>query len=399
MNIPLSAPDIREEDIAAVAGVLRTPRLSLGPKLEEFERAIAGYVGAGHAVGVSSGTAGLHLLVRALGIGPGDEVIVPSFAFIAVANVLLYERAIPVLIDIESATLNLDPSRIEAAISPRTKAILVVHTFGCPAELPEILEIARRHHLCVIEDCCEALGAEYDGRKVGARADAGVFAFYPNKQITTGEGGMVVTDNPRLASVVRALRNHGRVDSDDWFEHSELGYNYRISEMNCALGISQLKRIETILARREEIAGKYTERLHGNEALRLPALAVPRRKISWFVYVVRLSGSLSQIHRDWIVKEMNRRGIGCGRYFAPIHLQPAYQSASELRNGLGVTEFEASRTLALPFFNRLRDGQIDEVCGNLCELIQRACSLDSSGGRVSDGARSPFVPDRRNSLA
>jgi perosamine synthetase len=370
MNIPLSAPDIREEDIAAVAGVLRTPRLSLGPKLEEFERAIAGYVGAGHAVGVSSGTAGLHLSVRALGIGPGDEVIVPSFAFIAVANVLRYEGAIPVFADIEPATLNLDPGRIEAAVTPRTKAILVVHTFGCPAELSEILEIARRHHLCVIEDCCEALGAEYDGRKVGARADVGVFGFYPNKQITTGEGGMVVTGDPRLASVVRALRNHGRADSDDWFQHSELGYNYRISEMNCALGISQLKRIEAILARREEIAGKYTEKLRGNETLRLPTLAVPRRKISWFVYVVRLSGSLSQIHRDWIVKEMNRRGIGCGRYFAPIHLQPAYQSAPALQSGLGVTEYEASRALALPFFNRLRDEQIDEVCGNLCELIQ-----------------------------
>ena len=370
MNIPLSAPDIREEDIAAVASVLRTPRLSLGPKLEEFERAMAGYVGAGHAVGVSSGTAGLHLSVRALGIGPGDEVIVPSFAFIAVANVLRYEGAIPVFADIEPATLNLDPGRIEAAVTPRTKAILVVHTFGCPAELPEILEIARRHHLCVIEDCCEALGAEYDGRKVGARADVGVFGFYPNKQITTGEGGMVVTGDPRLASVVRALRNHGRADSDDWFQHSELGYNYRISEMNCALGISQLKRIEAILARREEIAGKYTEKLRGNETLRLPTLAVPRRKISWFVYVVRLSGSLSQIHRDWIVKEMNRRGIGCGRYFAPIHLQPAYQSAPALQSGLGVTEYEASRALALPFFNRLRDEQIDEVCGNLCELIQ-----------------------------
>jgi perosamine synthetase len=399
MNIPLSAPDIREEDIAAVASVLRTPRLSLGPKLEEFERAMAGYVGAGHAVGVSSGTAGLHLSVRALGISPGDEVIVPSFAFIAVANVLRYEGAIPVFADIEPATLNLDPSRIEAAITPRTKAILVVHTFGCPAELPEILEIARRHHLCVIEDCCEALGAEYDGRKVGAHADAGVFAFYPNKQITTGEGGMVVTDNPRLASVVRALRNHGRADSDDWFQHSELGYNYRISEMNCALGISQLKRIEAMLARREEIAGKYAERLRGSETLRLPALAVPRRKISWFVYVVRLAGSLSQNHRDWIMKEMNRRGIGCGRYFAPIHLQPAYSSTPAPRNGLGVTEYEASRALALPFFNRLRDEQIDEVCGNLCELIQRAASLDSSEARVSGGAHLSFAPDRRNTLA
>lgn len=374
MRIPLSAPDVLQEDIDAVAAVLRTPRLSLGPQLEEFECAIARYTGAAHAVGVSSGTAGLHLCIRALGIGEGDEVIVPSFAFIAVANVPRYEKALPVFVDIEPETLNLDPSRIEAAITSRTKAILVVHTFGCPAELPAILEIARQHHLCVIEDACEAIGAEYGGRKVGAWGDAGVFAFYPNKQITTGEGGMLITENPRIASLVRALRNQGRADSSDWFQHSELGYNYRLPEMSCALGISQLKRIDTTLSRREEIAGKYHERLRGIENLRLPALEVPRRKLSWFVYVVRLSGSFSQAHRDWIMHELHRRGIGCARYFAPIHLQPAYRSACQPRSDLRVTEFEASRCLALPFFNRLQDAQIDEVCGNLGELLQAASS-------------------------
>jgi perosamine synthetase len=375
MNIPLSAPDVQEEEIEAVARVLRTPYLSMGPKLEEFEHAIAGYVGAKNAIGVSSGTAGLHLCVRALGIGAGDEVIVPSFAFIAVANVVRYENAIPVFVDIEPDTLNLDPSRIESAITPRTKAILVVHTFGCPAELSKIVDIARRHHLYVIEDACEAIGAEYENRKVGGYGDAGVFAFYPNKQITTGEGGVVVTANPRTASLVRALRNQGRVNSEDWLQHSELGYNYRLSEMNCALGISQLKRIEAILSRREEIARKYADKLTGNDNLRLPALVVPRRRISWFVYIVRLSGSWSQVHRDWIVKEMNRRGIVCGRYFAPIHLQPAYQFASVRRTDLGVTEYQASRSLALPFFNRLQDEQIEEVCENLCELIHLAESV------------------------
>jgi len=375
MKIPLSAPDVQEEEIEAVADVLRTPHLSMGPKLEEFEHAIAGYVGAENAIGVSSGTAGLHLCVRALGIGAGDEVIVPSFAFIAVANVVRYENAIPVFVDIEPDTLNLDPSRIETAITPRTKAVVVVHTFGCPAELSKIVDIARRHHLYVIEDACEAIGAEYENRKVGAHADAGVFAFYPNKQITTGEGGVVVTANPRTASLVRALRNQGRANPEDWLQHSELGYNYRLSEMNCALGISQLKRIEVILSRREEIARKYTDKLTGNDNLRLPALVVPRRRISWFVYVVRLSGSWSQVHRDWIVKEMNRRGIVCGRYFAPIHLQPAYQFASVRRTDLGVTEYQASRSLALPFFNRLQDEQIEEVCENLCELIDLAGSL------------------------
>lgn len=389
MRIPLSAPDISQEDIDAVAAVLRTPRLSLGPKLEEFEGAIARYIGAAHAIGVSSGTAGLHLCIRALNIGEGDEVIVPSFAFIAVANAVRYEKAIPVFVDIERETLNLDPSRIQPAITSRTKAILVVHTFGCPADLAAILEIAGRHHLCVIEDACEAIGAEFDGRKVGGWGDAGVFAFYPNKQITTGEGGMVVTENPRIGSMVRALRNQGRTDSDEWFQHSEIGYNYRLAEMNCALGISQMKRIAAILGRREEIAGKYNAKLRGIENLRLPALEVPRRKLSWFVYVVRLSGSMTQIHRDWIMNEMHRRGIGCGRYFAPIHRQPAYRSACGPTADLRVTEFEASRCLALPFFNRLQDEQIDEVCANLSELLQAAGSRAMEESSTNSAAGLP----------
>jgi perosamine synthetase len=382
VRIPLSAPDIQEEDIEAVASVLRTSRLSMGPKLEEFENAVARYVGAQHAVGVSSGTSGLHLCVRSLGIGEGDEVIVPSFAFIAVANVLRYERAIPVFVDIEPETLNLDPCRIEAAITPRTKAILVVHTFGCPANLSEILAIARRHYLFVIEDACEAIGAEYDGRKVGVFGDAGVFAFYPNKQITTGEGGMIVTENRDIAVAMRALRNQGRTDSDNWFQHSEIGYNYRLPEVNCALGIGQLNRIDAILSRREAIATKYDERLKGNEDLVLPPLFVPRRKISWFVYVVRLSGDFSQLHRDWIVQEMDRRGIGCGRYFAPIHLQPAYRDLSTPRTDLSVTEYQASRSIALPFFNRLQEGQIDDVCQNLCELTHHAREMTPAGEPV-----------------
>jgi perosamine synthetase len=387
MTIPLSAPDIREEEIEAVARVLRSSRLSIGPRLEEFEQAIARYVGAQHAIGVSSGTSGLHLSVRALGIGAGDEVIVPSFAFVAAANVLRYEQAIPVFVDIEPESLNLDPCRIEAAITSRTKAILVVHTFGCPANLAEILAIARRHHLHVIEDACEAIGAEYDGRKVGAFGDAGVFAFYPNKQITTGEGGMIVTDNPDIDSAARALRNQGRNETDSWFQHSEVGYNYRLPEMSCALGIGQLKRIDAILSRREEIATRYDEKLRGNENLKLPPPAVPRRKISWFVYVVRLSGYFSQIHRDWIVKEMDRRGISCGRYFAPIHLQPTYRDAHVARADLEVTEHQAARTIALPFFNRLQEGQIDEVCKNLCELMDQARGLMSVSEPVFRSSR------------
>jgi perosamine synthetase len=375
MKIPLAAPDITEQDIAAVTAVLRSSRLSRGRKLEEFEQALVGYVGSAHAVAVSSGTSALHLCIRALGIGEGDEVIVPSFAFIAVANAVRYERAIPVFVDVDPLTLNLDPALIEAAITSRTRAILAVHTFGCPAELSEIIRIARRHQLLVIEDACEAIGAEYDGKKVGSQGDIGVFAFYPNKQITTGEGGAIVTGNPEVAALARKLRNQGRSESDDWFEHTELGYNYRLSEINCALGVEQLKRIEAILERRATIAAQYQRRLGNNPALKLPPLSLPRRRISWFVYVVRLDANFSQFQRDWITKEMIARGIGCGRYFAPIHLQPIYKDASFHRMALPITESHAARSLALPFFNRIQPEQVEEVCGTLEELICRAAKL------------------------
>jgi perosamine synthetase len=374
MRIPLSAPDLGEAEIAAAAGVLHTPRLSLGPKLAEFERAVAVYVGTAHAVGVSSGTAGLHLCLRALGISEGDEVILPSFAFIAVANAVRYERGVPVFVDVDAESLNLDPGKIEAAITPKTRAILVVHTFGCPAELPEITRIARKHSLFLIEDACEAIGAEYDGRKAGSFGDAGVFGFYPNKQITTGEGGAMVTQNPVLATLARSLRNQGRGEPDDWAEHTHLGYNYRLAEMNCALGIEQLKRIEPILVRREAIARGYEERLGENPALILPPLHLPRRRISWFVYVVRLAASFTQEQRDWVREQMMAQGIGCARYFAPIHLQPIYESASGPRHDLSVTEWNAARTLALPFFNRITEEQMDEVCEALCGLLRDATS-------------------------
>jgi len=375
MRIPLSAPDIDEADIEAVTHVMRTSSLSLGPRLDEFEGAVADYVGASYAVAVNSGTSGLHLCIRALGIGEGDEVIVPSFAFIAVANAIRYERAKPVFVDVDPEMLNLDPNRIEAAITPRTRAILVVHTFGCPAELSEIGRIARRHGLFLIEDGCEAIGAEYGGRKVGVQGEVGVFGFYPNKQITTGEGGVVVTQNPRIAKSARSLRNQGRGDPDEWLQHTELGYNYRISEMNCALGIQQLKRIETILHRRESIAQEYDSRLNAHSELKLPLLIAPRRRLSWFVYVVRLGAVFTQSQRDWIAREMAMRGIGCGRYFAPIHLQPIYRSDSDRRVDLQVTESNAARSLALPFFNRIEAKQIDEVCESLVELMHRARRL------------------------
>ena len=368
MRIPLSAPDITESEIEAVSAVLRSSRLSLGPKLEEFEQAMARYIGTSHAIAVNSGTSGLHLCVRALGVSESDEVIVPSFAFIAVANAVRYERAMPVFVDIDPETLNLDPSKIDEAITPRTRAIVVVHTFGCPAALAEILEIARRHRLFVIEDACEAIGAEYDDRKVGSFGDAGVFGFYPNKQITTGEGGMIVTNNPKIAVLASKLRNQGRSESGEWLQHEELGYNYRISEMNCALGTEQLKRIGAILERREAIAREYHRRLQDHPYLELPAIQLSRRRMSWFVYVVRLRERFTAFHRDELVRELADRGIGCGRYFAPIHLQPAYQALPKRKMNLPVTESQAARTLALPFFNRITEAQIAEVCSTLAEL-------------------------------
>ncbi len=364
MKIPLSAPDITEAEIEAVVAVLRTPRLSLGPVTEQFESAAAGYVSLPHAVAVSSGTAGLHLCIRALGIGEGDEVIVPSFTFIAAANAIRYERATPVFVDIDACTLNIDPQRIEEAITPRTRAILAVHTFGVPAEMPAILEIAERHGLLVIEDACEAIGAEYLGRRVGSMGNAGVFAFYPNKQITTGEGGVVVTRDEALARRIRALRNQGRYESDDWFQHTELGYNYRISEINCALGLAQMARLEEILQKRAEVASAYQRRLSRYQELVLPALAFPAGRISWFVYVVRLHAGT----RDAIMRSLAAAGIASGRYFAPIHLQPSY-AAWRHSADLAVTEAEASRTLALPFFNNIGADAIDQVCDTLGRLL------------------------------
>jgi perosamine synthetase len=366
MRIPLSGPDITELEIEAVVRVLRTSRLSLGPITEQFEAAVASFVSLPHAVAVSSGTAGLHLCVRALDIGESDEVIVPSFTFIAAANVIRYERAVPVFVDIDPETLNIDPGRIESAITPRTRAILVPHTFGRPAHMDSILKISERHGLVVIEDACEAIGAEYRGRKAGAMGHVGVFAFYPNKQITTGEGGVVVTADPMLAKRIRALRNQGRYESDDWFQHTELGYNYRISEINCALGLAQMTRLQEILNKREAVASAYDQRLHSYQDLILPALQSPTGRISWFVYVVRVR---SAQNRDALVEGLASVGIASGRYFAPIHLQPSY-TAWRTSSDLAVTEAEASRTLALPFFNRIEASAIDEVCHTLGRLLQ-----------------------------
>ncbi len=368
MRIPLSRPDVIECDIDAVVRVLRTPDLSLGPKLGEFEEKFAAYIGTPHAVAVSSGTAALHLALQALGIGEGDEVILPSFAFVAVANAVLHAGATPVFADIDAVTLNLTADSIARAITARTRAIVLVHTFGCPADVDAILALAREHNLRVIEDACEAVGAEYHGRKVGALGDAGVFSFYPNKAITTGEGGMLVTGDPELARTVRALRNQGRRDGDGWLEHSLVGYNYRLPDINCALGIAQLERIESILARREAVAKRYAAALTGCRDIVLPQMSVPEGRISWFVFVVRLPIGV----RERVLRVLTEHGIGCRAYFPPIHLQPLFTEYRRAGQDLSVTEDAARRTLALPFFNQLAPEEVDEVCSALQIALREA---------------------------
>jgi perosamine synthetase len=373
MRIPLSSPDVTEAEIDAVAGVLRSSRLSLGPKLAEFEQVVAQYVGSRHAVAVNSGTSGLHLCIRCLGIGQGDEVIVPSFTFIAAANVIRQEEATPVFVDIDPDTLNLDPRRVEAAITPRTRALLVVHTFGRPACMEELLFIAQRHGLRVIEDACEAIGTELNGQKAGAFGDAGVFAFYPNKQITTGEGGMIVTGDAQLAAMARSLRNQGRGQTGEWLEHDHVGFNYRISEINCALGIEQMRRLESILAARAKVAGWYDEFLEGAPEITLPQLHVPNARISWFVYVVRLSARFRRADREAVIDFLRKQGIACGRYFAPIHLQPAYRDLPRPIDPLCATEEAGDRCIALPFFNKISRAQVQEVCESLQAAIRSLC--------------------------
>jgi perosamine synthetase len=363
MRIPLSGPDITEADVQAVVSVLRTTRLSIGPKLEEFERSIADLVGVQHGIAVSSGTAGLHLCLRALGLGEGDEVLLPSFTFIAAGNVVLYERARPVFVDIDPLTLNLDPEKLERSITPKTRAIIVVHTFGHPADMDPIMDIARKHRLPVIEDACEAIGARYRGRPAGGIGDLGVFGFYPNKPITSGEGGMVVTRDSQMADTIRALRNQGRRESDGWLDHRLLGYNYRLSELNCALGLEQMKRLGDILDRREALAIQYSEELRAIPEVITPPLEIKDGRVCWFVYVVRLQ------NRDAILRKLTEQGIGCARYFAPLHLQPLFAPYTNPRADLKITEQVAGQTLALPFFNRLTRDQIHEVCCTLGDAV------------------------------
>jgi perosamine synthetase len=380
MQVPLSRPDITEEEIEAVCEVLRSPQLSLGPKGPAFEQEFRRYVGTRRAVAVNSGTSGLFLCLRALGIGPGDEVITTPFTFIASTTCIVMAGATPVFADIDPRELNLDPEAVEARITPRTRAILPVEVFGNPAGMDRISRLADREGLPVVEDSCEALGSSLYGRMAGTFGRMAVFGFYPNKQITTGEGGMIVTDDDRLADLCVSLRNQGRALSSRWLCHERLGYNFRLSDIHAALGLVQLSRIEEIKARRRQVAEWYRQRLADEDRLILPAPPA-NGDISWFVYVVRLCQEATAVQRDRVLETLRQEGIQAGNYFPPVHLQPFIARDYGYKKGdFPIAESVAERTLALPFYNALTQDEVAFVCERLRQALDlvRPALLTSS---------------------
>ena len=369
-RVPLARPDISQDDIDAVVSVLRTPHLSLGPKLPEFEQAFASFMGLARAVAVNSGTSALHLLVRALGLGPGDEMITSPFTFIASANCALFEGARPVFVDIDETTWNMDAERIEPAVTGNTKLLLPVHIFGRPMPMDRVMEIGLARGIPVVEDACESIGATYQGRLAGAFGLATTFAFYPNKQMTTGEGGMIVTDDEPLADLCVSLRNQGRDAGAGWLAHARLGYNYRLSDINCALGISQLARLGEFIEARAGVAERYLEQLADIEELVLPP-PYTDGKMSWFVFVVRLADRFTQEQRDAVLADLRDQGITCSNYFTPVHLQPFYADLGYRPGDFPVCEKVAARTLALPFYNRLTEADQDLVVESLKSALRR----------------------------
>jgi len=365
-DVPLAQPNISDRERAAVADVLAGDVLSMGPYTERFEAAIADLAQRRFAIACNSGTAGLHLAIVGLEIGEGHEVITTPFSFVASSNVMLYERARPVFVDIEEATLGLDPDQVEAAVTDRTRALLPVDVFGQPCRLPELQTIATARGLALIEDSCEALGSRLDGRPLGSFGDASIFAFYPNKQITTGEGGMLVTDDPALAASARSLRNQGRDEDGTWLRHVRLGYNYRIDEISAALGLVQLDRLDELRDGRARVAARYEALLGAEPWLRLPSPA-PGAEVDWFVYVVRVDDS---IDRDRLIGQLAERGVPARPYFSPIHLQPLYRERFGFAEGdFPVTERVARSTLAIPFSSRLADDQVDRVAHALLDAV------------------------------
>jgi perosamine synthetase len=366
-SVPLAQPNIGPLEVELVNQVLASDTLAMGPFTEEFEQRVAALAGVRHGIAVSSGTAGLHLAVRALGIGPGDEVVTTPFSFVASSNCVIFEGATPVFADIEEETLGLDPERAEAAVSDRTRALLPVDVFGNACGLAQLAAVAERAGIPIVEDSCEALGSSLDGRPLGSWGRIGVFAFYPNKQITTGEGGMVVTDDDALAATMRSMRNQGRDEDGTWLRHVQLGFNYRIDELSAALGVAQMRRREELKAGRDRVVAAYRERLSGHEWVLLPE-AAPGAEVDWFVYVIRLD---PRVDRDRLIGQLAERGVPGRPYFSPIHLQPYYRERYGFAPGdFPVTERVAASTLAIPFSSRLTDEQVDRVCDALVDAVR-----------------------------
>jgi len=377
MKIPMSSPDLIDADRQAVIDVINTPILSMGQHIRDFEHAFCDLTGRKHAVGVNSGTAGLHLCVRAAEIGPGDLVITTPFSFVASSNVLLFENAVPVFVDIDPRTGNIDTElvadaakniknylpRVGAKRASPLRAVLPVDVFGQPPDMDAINAIAKEQGLTVIEDSCEALGAEYKGRQAGTLGDYGVFAFYPNKQITVGEGGMIVTDNDEAAGFIRSLRNQGRAVGDTWLQHTHLGYNYRLDEMSAALGTAQMCRLDELLTKREQVADWYAARLGEIPGVEIPIVEPYTTRMSWFVYVIRFD---SKINRDVLAKQLEEKGVPVRPYFLPIHLQPyMVKRFGYLEGDFPVTEDLGRRGMAVPFSGMMAEEQVEYVCQSI----------------------------------
>ena len=352
-QIPLSGPWLDEREEELVLEVLRSGRLSLGPTIDRFEEAFAEAAGAPHAVAVSSGTAGLHLLCVAAGIGPGDEVITSPYSFVASANCAIYEGATPVFADIDARTLNLDPRAVAAAVTERTRAVVAVDIYGYPCELDELRAICDRNGLVLIEDACEALGTRYRGGVIGSQGPSAVFAFYPNKQITTGEGGMITTHSEDESRLFRSLRNQGRADTGGWLDHARLGFNYRMDDVRAAIGLGQLEKLDEIRERRSAVAARYTQLLADVPGLGLPCPDDDDHARSWFVYVVALPEG---VDREGVIETLDARGVQTARYLPCIHLQSYLRERFGFTEGLcPIAESISSRTLALPFHTGLRE--------------------------------------------
>jgi perosamine synthetase len=369
--VPLAKPVLGEAEELAVLEVLRSGQLSLGPRVGEFERLFAARVGVAHACAVSSGTAGLHLALRAVGVEAGDEVVTSPFSFVASANAAVYEGARPVFADIDPVTLNLDPAAAEAAVTSRTKAILPVHIFGYPADMPAFERIARAHGLGIVEDACEALGAVHGdgGVAVGGRGHPAVFGFYANKQITTGEGGMIALGDGELKARIDSERNQGRAWDMGWLDHDRLGFNYRLSDIACALGVAQLGRLGEMLVGRARVAGWYREALAEVEGLGLPCGDMGGDRRGWFVFVVQLPAG---VERDTVIRRLAESGVQSKPYLPAIHLMGYYRERFGHRPGeFPVCEDVAARSLALPFFPEMAASQVERVAGELVRALGR----------------------------